>query len=179
MKTLTSEKLSKTMAHALRHAPEAYSLTLTAEGFVAVAELAQKLSQHFEQTVTVEAILGVIEADSKQRYTLVGTQVRAAQGHSFPVDLGMTPIEPPAVLFHGTIAAVVPSIMKQGLIPGSRQFVHLSSNLETATTVASRRGKPVILTINAAAAHAAGVKFYQSENNVWLVAALPAEFISI
>jgi putative RNA 2'-phosphotransferase len=178
MNTITQEKLSKTMSHALRHAPEVYSLTLTPEGFIPVEVLAQQLSAHFKQEVTETNILSVVAQDSKQRFTVRGPSIRAAQGHSFPVQLGLVPVTPPEVLYHGTVAEFVPSIMKQGLIPGSRQLVHMSAEFNTAVTVGSRRGKPVILTVNTAAAVASGVEFFQSENQVWLAHAIPPEFIT-
>lgn len=166
------------MSHALRHAPEVYSLTLTDEGFVPVKTLAQQLSTHFKQKITTESILAVTEADSKQRFTVKGSNIRAAQGHSFPVRLGLVPMTPPEVLYHGTVTQFVTPIMEKGLIPGGRQLVHMSAEYSTAMTVGSRRGKPVILTINTVAAVAAGVEFFQSENNVWLAHAVPPQFIT-
>jgi putative RNA 2'-phosphotransferase len=56
--------------------------------------------------------------------------------------------------------------------------VHLSVDTETAVRVGSRRGKPVILTVDAAAMTAAGHVFRVSDNGVWLVPSVPPEFIS-
>lgn len=59
----------------------------------------------------------------------------------------------------------------------SRQHVHLSADKNTANKVGSRRGVPVILTIQSGAMYNAGYKFYLSDNNVWLTDVVPAEYI--
>lgn len=170
-------KLSKTMAYALRHKPEEFSLPIDNAGWVPVSALAKALTSALKEKVTVELIETVVMQDQKQRYTLLNGKIRAAQGHSFPVELGHPVLVPPAVLFHGTATRFLPPILKEGLKPGSRQFVHLSSQYETAVSVGSRHGKVVVLEVNAAAAHAAGVEFRLSENNVWLVSRMPPEFL--
>jgi putative RNA 2'-phosphotransferase len=170
-------RLSKTMAYALRHKPEEFSLSMDKAGWVSVEELAKALTSVLKEKVTAELIEAVALQDQKQRYTLQGEKIRAAQGHSFPVELGHPVLVPPAVLFHGTATRFLPSIMAEGLKPGSRQFVHLSSQHETAVNVGSRHGKVVVLEVNAAEAHASGVEFRLSENNVWLVSHMPPAFL--
>lgn len=147
-------------------------------GWVELTELASAFSTHFGESITVEEILAVVAADSKQRYAVEGAKVRASQGHSRAVDLELTPVTPPAVLYHGTVERFIPAILVEGLKPQSRQHVHLSATLATAVQVGSRRGEAVILTVDAAAAHAAGIEFYLSANGVWLSLAVPAAYIS-
>ena len=175
---LSSLKLSKTMSFALRHNPGAFQLTLTPEGWVDLGELAAAFSKHFSVQVSVADILDVVEADTKQRFIVEDTSIRAAQGHSVQVDLGLVAVQPPVLLFHGTVAEAVQPILREGLKPGKRMFVHLSQLVETATAVGARRGEPVLLQVHAVAAFKSGVEFFKSENNVWLTAHVPAEFIS-
>jgi putative RNA 2'-phosphotransferase len=85
---------------------------------------------------------------------------------------------PPALLYHGTATRFLPSIQLEGLKPGQRQYVHLSEDVQTATAVGQRYGKPVVLTIAAGAMHGHGHKFYQAENGVWLTLAVPRDFLS-
>lgn len=59
-----------------------------------------------------------------------------------------------------------------------RHHVHLSPDVEIARRVGARRGPAVILTERAEQMHAAGHLFYKSENGVWLVDGVPAEFLS-
>lgn len=173
MTKTTREKTSKTMAYALRHKPEEFALSMNAAGWVEIRELAKALS------TTVTEITEIAEADAKQRYTIKGSKIRAAQGHSFPVELGLESLTPPETLYHGTVSQFLTPIFEKGLIPGKREFVHLSASIETATAVGARRGKPIILKVAALEAFESGVIFHQAENGVWLTKALPSKFISI
>lgn len=174
---LTPEKLSKTMAFALRHDPSAFQLTMNSAGWVSIHELAAALSVALHELITVEQIAQVVAVDGKKRYAVSEGQVRASQGHSFPVDLGLVPLAPPVSLYHGTVREAIASIFEQGLISQEREYVHLSASIETAMQVGARRGKPVLIEIKAQKASESGVKFFLSENNVWLSAAVPAEFL--
>jgi len=104
-------------------------------------------------------------------------KIKPGSGHSISVELNLNEIEPPAYLYHGTVAKFLSDIETQGLQKMSRQHVHLSTERETASKVGSRRGIPVILTINSGAMHRAGYKFYLSANNVWLTDVVPAKYI--
>ena len=104
--------------------------------------------------------------------------IRANQGHSIPVDVVLEKKTPPAGLYHGTGEKYTASIDEQGLIPKSRLYVHLSSDLETARKVGSRHGKPVIYTVDCAAMTADGYSFYLSVNNVWLTKEVPARYLT-
>jgi putative RNA 2'-phosphotransferase len=121
----------------------------------------------------------VVETSDKQRFALdpTGLRIRANQGHSIDIDLGLETSEPPAVLFHGTAVASVPSIRAGGLKPGSRRHVHLSPDEATAIKVGRRHGKPVVLRVQSGRMWAAGTEFYRAANGVWLTAAVLPEFI--
>ena len=110
------------------------------------------------------------QTNDKQRFgfSADGQRIRANQGHSVAVDLGLTPEPPPSILYHGTVERFVTSIMETGLEKRARQHVHLSPDVDTANRVGSRRGKPVILEIAAADMHSAGFLFFRSANGVWL-----------
>lgn len=84
---------------------------------------------------------------------------------------------PPHQLFHGTATRFEASIRKEGLRPGSRQYVHLSSSVEVATAVGTRHGKPLVLRIHAEQMHRDGIVFYLSKNGVWLTESVPVEYI--
>jgi putative RNA 2'-phosphotransferase len=104
--------------------------------------------------------------------------IRAAQGHSVRVDLGLDPCQPPPVLYHGTVARFLDSIFADGLRPGTRTHVHLSASPETAATVGARRGRPVVLLIDSAAMNAGGHEFFRASNGVWLTKHVPPEFLN-
>jgi putative RNA 2'-phosphotransferase len=166
------------MSYYLRHAPQAGGLTLDEGGWVGVAELLAALTGHGLPTSRAE-LDRVVAGNDKQRFAFdaTGGRIRASQGHSVPVDLGLTALPPPAELYHGTVARHLPEIRAHGLRPMSRQHVHLSSTVDTASTVGARRGTPVILTVDAAALHAAGHDFFRSANGVWLTATVPPRYL--
>ena len=172
--------ISKYLSYVLRHAPESIGLTLDSEGWASIEQLIALAAQHGRQ-MTRHAIEAVVATNEKKRFALSpdGTRIRAVQGHSTPsVAIQFEEKVPPAVLYHGTATRFVPSILEQGLLPGTRQHVHLSDNLQTAVSVGQRHGRPVVLSVAAGELHAQGGKFYLSENNVWLAEHVPASYLS-
>ena len=178
MEAKAAIRLSKFLSKHLRHAPAAIGLTLAEGGWVAVLDLLAACAAHGHPLSRAELESLVADSD-KQRFAFdaSGTRIRAQQGHSVEVDLQLTPAEPPAVLYHGTVAAALPAIWREGLQKMSRHHVHLSPDVETARRVGSRRGRPVLLVVEAAALHAAGSVFYQSGNGVWLVDSVPPAYL--
>ncbi|CRK58830.1 RNA:NAD 2'-phosphotransferase [Alloactinosynnema sp. L-07] len=166
-------RLSKRMSKALRHHPERVGLTLDAAGWVPVSDLLSALG------VSRSALDEVVARNNKNRFAFdpTGTRIRASQGHSVPVDLGLTPMPPPPVLYHGTVAAALESIKAEGLRPMNRHHVHLSATRDTAVAVGARRGRPLVLEIDAAAMAADGHEFYVSANGVWLTDHVPALYL--
>lgn len=165
----------KALAMLLRHDPARFGVVLDRAGWGAVAAVAAGLG------LDVAAILTVISQDEKGRFVLSedGARVRAAQGHSFAVDLGLVPREPPGLLWHGTHSAVLERIRREGLRPMGRTHVHLSGEPEAASRVGGRRGKPVLLRVRAGEMWAGGTPFYRAENGVWLVDAVTPGFLEI
>jgi putative RNA 2'-phosphotransferase len=170
------DRLGKLLAHVLRHRPDAAGVALDPGGWVDLDELVAGL-RRAGRRVTADDVRRAVDADSKARYELVDGRIRAAQGHSVAVDLGLQRVVPPPMLYHGTVERFLPSILAAGLRPGSRQFVHLSPDLETARVVGRRRGAPVVLVVDAAGAHAAGHEFRRASNGVWLTDAVPPAFL--
>ncbi|SDG30488.1 putative RNA 2'-phosphotransferase [Lentzea fradiae] len=164
-------RLSKRMSKALRHQPERVGLTLDAAGWVPVADLLTALR------ISAEELREVVERNDKKRFTIEGDRIRANQGHSVEVDLGLPVATPPDVLFHGTVAQHLDGILRDGLRPMSRHDVHLSPDRETARRVGARRGRPVILLVDALAMHRDEHEFRLSANGVWLTRHVPASYL--
>ncbi|EMI18843.1 Phosphate acetyltransferase [Rhodopirellula maiorica SM1] len=130
--------------------------------------------------MSLDLLHEVVATNEKKRFALSddGLRIRANQGHSVTgVDLKLEEQTPPCTLYHGTVAAFIESIRASGLDKRSRHHVHLSVNETTATKVGARRGKPIILCVDASAMHQAGHRFYRSANGVWLVDAVPVEYL--
>ncbi|MBV7332348.1 RNA 2'-phosphotransferase [Chloroflexi bacterium TSY] len=173
-------RLSKFMSLVLRHKPEQIGLTLDHAGWASVSELIARATQAGIH-LTPQLIDEVVSQNDKQRFALSPDRqrIRANQGHSIQVELGLTPVAPPELLYHGTATRFLDSILQQGLKSGKRHHVHLSAHVETAIKVGKRHGKPTVLNIASGAMHSQGYTFYQSENGVWLTNFVPTVFISI
>ena len=173
-------RLSKRLSRVLRHQPERIGLTLDAGGWVGIDALLAALNASGTR-VTRADLDEVVARNNKRRYAVdpTGTRIRASQGHTIDVDLGLRANTPPAVLYHGTVAAALPGIRERGLIPMRRNHVHLSADEETARIVGSRRGRPRIIRVDAAAMAAAGHRFVVSDNGVWLTDGVPTAYLTI
>lgn len=174
------KKTSKFLSLILRHKPEAINICLDEHGWADVEELISGVNRtggHFLDKETLEEI---VRTDGKQRYAFNEdhTRIRASQGHSIQVDVEPEEKLPPDILWHGTGEKFVPSIEKQGLLPKSRLYVHLSSDPETARNVGSRHGKPVIFRVNCRQMTQDGYHFYLSANKVWLTKEVPARYLT-
>jgi putative RNA 2'-phosphotransferase len=171
-------ELSRFLSFVLRHKPDAICLTLDTQGWVSIDELIDK-STAAGTRLERDDVLRIVETSEKKRFTLSedGLRIRAAQGHSVAVDLGLEPREPPAVLYHGTATRFLDRILAEGLTPQGRQQVHLSTDQETAQHVGQRHGKPVVLQIDARRMHQEGFEFFLAENGVWLTQHIPAAFL--
>ena len=171
--------ISKFLSYVLRHEPGAVGITLDAAGWFEVDVLLDASARHGRHLTRAE-LDDVVATSPKQRFALSedGQRIRASQGHTTAVDLGYEPAEPPDVLFHGTASRFLPAIRETGLLRMERHHVHLSKDEATARAVGGRRGKPVILSVNARAMRAAGHVFFVTPNEVWLTETVPPSFIS-
>jgi putative RNA 2'-phosphotransferase len=163
------------MSLALRHEPTRFGLVLDAEGFTPLASLADALQV---AAADIRAVVEGVEPD-KQRYSIVGEDIRANYGHSLAERIAQESSEPPPVLLHGTHEGAVATILREGLRPMARQYVHLTADAGIASRVGGRRGRPVLLRVDARAARAAGIIFYRANETFWLVDSLPAEYLSL
>jgi putative RNA 2'-phosphotransferase len=171
-------RVSKYVSLVLRHDPAAGGVTLDEQGWTSVAELIAGASARGLDVSPAE-LEEIVRTSDKQRFALSpdGLRIRANQGHSVPVDLGLAPSVPPAALFHGTVERFVAAILVEGLRKQARQHVHLSPDAETARRVGMRRGTAIVLRVDAARMHAEGLVFFCSENGVWLTDAVPPGYI--
>lgn len=169
-------KVSKYLSKHLRHQPDRIGLTLDEAGWVEIDTLLAATAAH-GFPVSREELDRVVADNDKQRFAIDGTRIRASQGHTIGVDLGLPPATPPPYLFHGTVARNLDAIRTAGLKPMDRHDVHLSADRETATRVGARRGRPVVLPVDAGAMHRDGHVFHLSANGVWLTKAVPPAYL--
>ncbi|MGV9559131.1 RNA 2'-phosphotransferase [Streptomyces sp. NPDC003401] len=169
-------KVSKYLSKHLRHQPERIGLSLDEAGWVEIESLIVAAATH-GFPFTREELDHVVATNDKKRFAVEGTRIRASQGHSIDVDLALPAAAPPSHLYHGTVARCLEAIRTEGLRPMNRHDVHLSADRETATRVGARRGRPVVLAVDAAAMHRDGHVFHVSANGVWLTKAVPPRYL--
>jgi len=173
-------EISKFLSYVLRHQPEAIGLTLDAEGWADIDRLIACANQS-GHALTRTLLQEVVETNDKKRFTISedGARIRAAQGHSTQ-SVAIAHVEklPPEFLYHGTATRFLESIREQGLLPGSRHYVHLSEDEQNAVSVGQRYGKPVVLKIEALRMQQQGFKFFQAENGVWMTDSVMPDFIN-
>ncbi|AJE04879.1 RNA 2'-phosphotransferase [Geobacter pickeringii] len=172
-------KISKFLSLILRHRPEAIGLRLDQAGWVNISELIERAYQSGVR-MTSEQLRQVVATSNKQRFSISadGTRIRANQGHSTPVNLGLQAMVPPEMLYHGTSIRSLKAIRNEGIRRGGRNHVHLSQDEAMARDVGRRHGPPVVLTIMAREMADAGFSFYRSVNGIWLTEWVPTIYIS-
>lgn len=172
------KSISKLMSLVLRHDPSVINITLDENGWTSTKGLLEGLSKKGHK-LEIADLTDLVESNDKKRFTFneAGDKIRANQGHSIEVELQLEEQDPPYTLYHGTVAKFIDGIKDKGLLKMSRQYIHLSANKDTAESVGQRRGKPVILKINAHKMFQDGYKFYRSQNGVWLTDHVPSKYI--
>ena len=173
-------RVSKFLSLVLRHRASEFGLAPDAEGYVPLAAVAALVERELRVLDGRATITALMAADGQQRFEVAGPLIRARYGHSraTPAPVIYPPVAPPPRLYHGTHPRALTGIRRDGLRAMSRQYVHLSTSEDRAREVAGRRtGEPVILTVDAAAAHAAGTVFHSPEPRHYLATAIPPAFI--
>jgi putative RNA 2'-phosphotransferase len=163
------ESISKFISFILRHKPEAVGISLDDHGWADVDELIAGI-QKSGKVIDMTMLEDIVRTDEKGRYSFNEdkTKIRANQGHSIAVDVELKELTPPDILYHGTAARFLDSIKREGIKSMDRQYVHLSVDYGTAVKVGKRHGYPVVLKLDTTQMAADGIKFYLSENGVWL-----------
>lgn len=175
-------KLSKEVSYALRHAPWEYELELDSEGYVPVEQFLKALNESGEygRTVTEKDLIRIIENSDKKRHELQNGKIRALYGHTVPMHISKEIVTPPSILYHGTSHKALDAIMREGLKPMGRQYVHLSVDTDTAARVGRRRDSdPVILIIDTKKAGSDGILFYKGNDKVVLANHVPEAYIKV
>ena len=167
-------KKSKFLSLILRHDPGCIGLHLDSNGWADIDELLSKTN------ITREELFEIVATNEKKRFAIEGNKIRASQGHSIQsIELGLSSVVPPDTLYHGTSKDSINSIMLHGINKQARQYVHLSQDIETAVKVGSRHGNPAVLNIDAKRMHEEGLKFYISDNEVWLTDNVPSRYLEV
>jgi putative RNA 2'-phosphotransferase len=133
----------------------------------------------------------MIARPDKVRFELKDDKIRALYGYSYYYSSNLftkihkTASKPPDILYHGTSPPAAKSIMSEGLRPMNRQYVHLSTDKNTAIQVGKRKTdikkeEPVIIAVSAVKAYDMGVYyFYQATDLIWLTNYIHPNFMRL
>jgi putative RNA 2'-phosphotransferase len=173
-----NKQTSKFLSLVLRHEPQRIGIVLGEAGWVSVDELLEGC-RRAGVAITRDDLGEIVRTSDKQRFALSddGTRIRANQGHSVPVELGLEPLAPPEILYHGTADKFLGPIRRDGLQKQGRHHVHLSPTTDAAALVGRRHERLVVLEVRAGDMHHAGFVFYRSANGVWLTDHVPPQFL--
>lgn len=165
------------LSYLLRHGLPKSGLSYNSAGFVQVEDVLK----HVKTTIT--QLEEIVKSNSKKRFEFSSckTLIRACQGHSFEVCLGLEKKPPPALLYHGTALENLESIFSKGLLKGSRHAVHLSEDKSTAFKVGARHSAEVrILEVRALELYEeTGQEFELSSNGVWLIPFVAPKYLQL
>lgn len=172
-------ELSKEVSYALRHAPWEYELEMDKDGWVSMEQLLDALHKNEKWIkVTEKDLITMIDLSEKKRHEIFHGKIKAYYGHSIPMRICKEEKAPPEILYHGTARESLNSIKEKGLLPQSRQYVHLSQDIKTAYSVGMRRDiKPCVLKVFAMQAWNDGIKFYYGNEKVWLADEVPSKYL--
>ena len=155
------KSISKFLSYVLRHEPQSIGLELDHAGWARVDELLAR-SAAAGRTFDRALLARLVQTNDKKRFALSsdGARIRASQGHSIEVSLGLPPAAPPDVLFHGTATRFIADILEQGLNRRARHHVHLTEDIKLASAVGQRYGQLALLHVDAGRMHADGHAFF-------------------
>lgn len=171
--------ISKRISYLLRHDPE--GLKMDKKGYVYIQDLLDKLNSGLtmSQPTTIVDLRVLVKLNSKKRFNIdsdTGTKIRASQGHTIEgLELDLTEVtDGTTIIYHGTSKENYDLIKKSGgILPMSRQYVHMSADIPTATSVglrkAQNKGDLIILATRVSDINTTGHKVYLSENGVFQV----------
>lgn len=174
-------KLSKECSYILRHALENYHLKSDSHGWVCIDSFIDVLRMKFGWSdITTTDIHNMILKSPKKRHEVSAGRIRALYGHSIDKHIQYDSQKPPKYLYHGSPSKNKISILKEGLSKQSRQYVHLSENIEIAYQVALRYDVEVtIFCIASSLAWKDGIEFYNPDSNIWLAHEVPVQYLDI
>lgn len=171
--------LSGLLSFILRHKPETVGIQLSEHGWADVDSLLAGMNA-YGRKISMEDLKKIVEKDKKGRYAFNedNTKIRARQGHSVNVDVGLRQEVPPKILYHGTSRDVYKKIQKEGIQKMRRLYVHLSLDYDTAMCVGRRHGVPYVFAVDTEKMHQDGIPFFVSENGIWMTEYVGAEYLS-
>ncbi len=177
--------LSKLLSYILRHDPKSIGLELDREGWARIEDIVVGIrtrwrNAHLYRWVRPEHIIAIAMLDPKGRFEVRNGMIRARYGHNASLGLELRyPLDTETrILYHGTQLSNLNSILRQGIKPMKRMYVHLTLSVEDACITAARHGpKPVVLEIDAQCVRDRGFEIYVAAPTIRLTKYVPTQCI--
>lgn len=175
---MSHEHQSKAMCFILRHGAEKMKIQISKTGYVKCETIVAELQKRWP-SFTQSDLLAIVKEDEKGRYNIDRGSIRTNQGHSMEsIKIPFRKAIPPVLLYHGTDEVGYNAIKKSGIKKMKRHHVHLTDDLETASSVGIRHGSEVIITVDTRPMVKDNVEFFQSDNGVWLTDFVDAKYLT-
>lgn len=175
------QKISKFISLVLRHKPDLINIDIDDKGYTDIDSLISNINKYKNTNITKNDLISIVNNDEKGRYSFNDniTRIRANQGHSINVNIEFEKVIPEHDLYHGTKFSNFNNIKSQGLLKMSRQFVHLSKDINIAADSGKRWKEDLLICkIDTKSMINDGYIFFKSENNVYLIKYIPPEYIT-
>lgn len=118
--------------------------------------------------------------DPKGRFELKENAIRARYGHAkrLGVKIDYQEDEERKILYHGTSAVNLKSILEEGIKPMKRHMVHLAASIQDAIETALRKDRNIVIfEINAEKLRKEGFKIYKASDRIYVTSYVPPSAI--
>ena len=159
--------------------PDEFGLVPDQEGFISLKELLKAINEEPHMGYVREShIREVLLHDRNDAFEINEKHIKSTH-RAFTLRKVEPEIDPPKILYKGIKRKTYPSILKYGLLPGSKRHVAMTKDKDLAIRIGRRLDqKPIILEIRAGAATENGIPFFSFGDSIYLTDRVPIQFIS-
>ncbi len=173
---INGNNLTRLLLKSLRHDPGLLGITLDADGWSNVVDVANCVELQFGEVAIEELKASIALLVQSERIEICGSKIRASYGASIKRKSQQTDI-PTCRLFHGTRVSIYRKLERLGLRSKNREYVHLTSSIDYAQAIARKWPDGLVLEIDVKNALIGGVGFSRATSHVWLACHVPAEYL--
>jgi len=169
------QHLAKIIAYILGRKPDEFGLVLSEEGFVKLKDLLKALNEEPEyRWVRQSSIDDIFRMLPAPQLEIRDNAIRAVNRDQLPKPFPSP--ELPKLLYTCVRSRGYPHVLNEGLLPGSSDYIVLSSNRDMALRIGKRSDpSPVLLTVLVGESIASGIDFLQAGETLFLTKMIPPE----
>lgn len=161
----------------LCHRPDSVGITLDDYGWADVDTLIAGMAAN-GNPITADTLGKIVSSDPKKHFSFNGdkTKIRATSGHSFKVNLDISPEKPPEYLFIAVKTIQINGIKGGGLVGKNALPFELYSTAPEARA-AIKGAMTTVLRVKAGRMFDAGHLFYITARNTYKCSGVPSVYI--